>query len=180
MDLAKAYLASCMRGPLALTASKRLAPRLSWTDAHAFTCANASLSEGQLHAFDIGGKASAAVADGWLQKRLESALGEQQGFVLVEDWQLRPNHRVIVDHSLPVVFFQEEVYYVLAPDAPEFDLSTTNTCPQFIGFVFASPKPSLGRQLTLEQLDGMADSVVAVYCGAYDGESYVLVLFQQS
>jgi hypothetical protein len=174
---ARAYLEACMNGALALSASKRFAPALSWTDAHAFTCANPALPEGLLLAFDVGGKANAASADAWLQQRLEAALGEQQGFVLVEDWQLRPDHKVIVDHSLPAVFVQNEVYYALAPGAAAFDLTTSNLCPHFIGFVVASPKPNPGTQLTATQLDEMAGNVVAAYCGAYDGESYVLVTF---
>lgn len=177
LPVARQYLESCMNGPLALTASTRFARTLRWTDARALTCAYSRLKDEQLHNFDVGGKADSARADAWLQGHLEAMLGKRPGFVLVEDWQLWPTSGAIVDYSLPVVFVQDEVYYALVPGTSDFDLATTNICPRFIGFVLALPRPVLGIRLTATQLDDMAANVIAAYCGAYDGESYVLVMF---
>jgi hypothetical protein len=177
VSVARAFLESCMSGPLALTASRRFAPKLPWSNANAFTFAEPTSPLESLHDFKIGGKSDASGADTWLLRRLKDLLAGLEGFVLVEDWQLRPTSGVIVDYSLPAVFVKDEVYYAVAPGDSDFDLVTSNTSPCFVGFVVALPKPVPGTQLTQERLDDMANDVVAAYCGAYDGESFILVVF---
>lgn len=171
-------LESLSRGP-SLSLAKAVARTVNLSSLSYFTLAASNLTAQELGAFEVGGKSDSRAADRWLRASLETVLVPRlpDVFTVVEDWRAQRGDPFLKE--FPVTYLNQEVYYVLSgleqlsPDVQKRVFS--NTVPSFHAFVIAcEAKSAANSDFTAEAIERYASGLVAIVCGIYDGESYLL------
>jgi hypothetical protein len=181
VPMVKSWINDELGAPLSLTLSKlvREATDLDYIKATCF--ARAGLSMQELLDFHTGGKVSSSQsADNWMLSLLHKkvAVNTEETLILIEDWHLNPAHAATFRSA---VCFEGEVYHAIQPsnlstELEYADLCTSNAPPLFHGFlVQTSMQPHARWVLNDEDLRGFAKSIVMMFFGIYDGESYLVL-----
>ena len=179
IDVARQQLLTVTGHSPSVAALTALLRHLPWDRATARTLIASQCSTAQATVFDQGGKAQGADTDTWLIAQLTRILERAPGFVLVEDWLMDVDSPLIARYGYCAVNIAGAAFHVAEIGQPGITLATMNLTPRFQAFVFQGAPPPCGETLTAGQVEALAQRLLAAYCGADDGESYLLVEFQQ-
>ena len=158
-------------------AFSRLVNSLPWDVAKASTLAGADTSESTVLKFQTGGITSTNRSDPWLMKKVEESLRGCDGKILIEDWSLEKGDEIIGKFEDPAIYDGKSVYYIADHRKPSWTLATIGLIPGYVGLVIEGDIP-VGVDFSKLDIDELGGRVLALYCGAYDGEGYIYVGFR--
>lgn len=136
--------------------------------------ANIGLTVSELLDFLAGGRLTHSEGfDNWFVSRM---INDTDGFWVIENWIARPQDSYLKEMNLPVVMFDEEVYYLVEDwrKEPNWQALIVNRPPLFHAFYVQGSIPSNKENMMKKDFLCLAKRVSSVALGVYDGESFLV------